>query len=97
MTRGDRSAGQGAGAFADQTQNQGGAAVRDLKQLVKAYDVRGVVPDQWDENLSRAFGAAFVQVTGASAIVVGHDMRPPPRRSARPSPRARPATAPTWC
>lgn len=76
MTRGDRSAGQGAGAFADQTQNQGGAAVRDLKQLVKAYDVRGVVPDQWDENLSRAFGAAFVQVTGASAIVVGHDMRP---------------------
>ncbi|MDH6110797.1 phosphomannomutase [Kitasatospora sp. MAP12-15] len=50
--------------------------MRDLKQLVKAYDVRGVVPDQWDESLSRAFGAAFVQVTGASAIVVGHDMRP---------------------
>ncbi|MCX4748693.1 phosphomannomutase/phosphoglucomutase [Kitasatospora sp. NBC_01287] len=50
--------------------------MRDLKQLVKAYDVRGVVPDQWDENLSRAFGAAFVQVTGANAIVVGHDMRP---------------------
>lgn len=56
--------------------HQGGAAVRDLKQLVKAYDVRGVVPDQWDESLSRAFGAAFVQVTGATAIVVGHDMRP---------------------
>lgn len=50
--------------------------MRDLKQLVKAYDVRGVVPDQWDESLSRAFGAAFVRVTGASAIVVGHDMRP---------------------
>ncbi|GAA1955762.1 phosphomannomutase/phosphoglucomutase [Kitasatospora viridis] len=50
--------------------------MRDLKQLVKAYDVRGVVPDQWDETLSRAFGAAFVQVTGATAIVVGHDMRP---------------------
>ncbi|WP_329564628.1 phosphomannomutase/phosphoglucomutase [Kitasatospora sp. NBC_01266] len=50
--------------------------MRDLKQLVKAYDVRGVVPDQWDENLSRAFGAAFVRVTGATAIVVGHDMRP---------------------
>ncbi|MFI9269105.1 phosphomannomutase/phosphoglucomutase [Kitasatospora sp. NPDC052896] len=50
--------------------------MRDLKQLVKAYDVRGVVPDQWDEDLSRAFGAAFVQVTGAKAIVVGHDMRP---------------------
>ncbi|MFJ8040098.1 phosphomannomutase/phosphoglucomutase [Kitasatospora sp. NPDC096147] len=50
--------------------------MRDLKQLVKAYDVRGVVPDQWDEVLSRAFGAAFVRVVGASAVVVGHDMRP---------------------
>ncbi|MFJ8044605.1 phosphomannomutase/phosphoglucomutase [Kitasatospora sp. NPDC096147] len=50
--------------------------MRDLKQLVKAYDVRGVVPDQWDEVLSWAFGAAFVRVVGASAVVVGHDMRP---------------------
>ncbi|MEU0073033.1 phosphomannomutase/phosphoglucomutase [Streptomyces sp. NPDC006332] len=51
-------------------------AVADLSQLVKAYDVRGVVPDQWDESLAELFGAAFVQVTGASAIVIGHDMRP---------------------
>ncbi|MFF8608696.1 phosphomannomutase/phosphoglucomutase [Streptomyces sp. NPDC015346] len=48
----------------------------DLSQIVKAYDVRGVVPDQWDEDLAELFGAAFVQVTGADAIVVGHDMRP---------------------
>ncbi|MFJ9798585.1 phosphomannomutase/phosphoglucomutase [Streptomyces sp. NPDC101145] len=48
----------------------------DLSQIVKAYDVRGVVPDQWDETLAELFGAAFVQVTGADAIVVGHDMRP---------------------
>ncbi|NEY33816.1 phosphomannomutase/phosphoglucomutase [Streptomyces sp. PRKS01-65] len=48
----------------------------DLSQIVKAYDVRGVVPDQWDEALAELFGAAFVQVTGASAIVTGHDMRP---------------------
>ncbi|MFE5143912.1 phosphomannomutase/phosphoglucomutase [Streptomyces fagopyri] len=48
----------------------------DLSQLVKAYDVRGVVPDQWDESLAELFGAAFVQVTGAEAIVIGHDMRP---------------------
>lgn len=48
----------------------------DLSQLVKAYDVRGVVPDQWDETLAELFGAAFVQVTGADAIVTGHDMRP---------------------
>ncbi|MFF3056442.1 phosphomannomutase/phosphoglucomutase [Streptomyces sp. NPDC057909] len=48
----------------------------DLSQLVKAYDVRGVVPDQWDESLAELFGAAFVQVVGAEAIVIGHDMRP---------------------
>ncbi|MFG2643805.1 phosphomannomutase/phosphoglucomutase [Streptomyces sp. NPDC048370] len=48
----------------------------DLSQIVKAYDVRGVVPDQWDETLAELFGAAFVQVTAADAIVIGHDMRP---------------------
>ncbi|MFD5536863.1 phosphomannomutase/phosphoglucomutase [Streptomyces sp. NPDC127079] len=51
-------------------------AAADLSQIVKAYDVRGVVPDQWDEALAELFGAAFVQVTGGAAIVVGHDMRP---------------------
>ncbi len=53
-----------------------GLAVPDLSQIVKAYDVRGVVPDQWDEPLSELFGAAFARVTGAAALVVGHDMRP---------------------
>ncbi|MEU1231968.1 phosphomannomutase/phosphoglucomutase [Streptomyces sp. NPDC005828] len=48
----------------------------DLSQIVKAYDIRGVVPDQWDETLAELFGAAFVQVTDADAIVIGHDMRP---------------------
>ncbi|MGW5346715.1 phosphomannomutase/phosphoglucomutase [Streptomyces sp. HUAS TT3] len=48
----------------------------DFSNIVKAYDVRGVVPDEWDESLAELFGAAFVEVTGATAIVVGHDMRP---------------------
>ncbi len=48
----------------------------DLTQIVKAYDVRGVVPDQWDETLAELFGAAFATVTDAARIVVGHDMRP---------------------
>jgi len=48
----------------------------DLTHLVKAYDVRGIVPDQLDERIAEAIGAAFVQVTGASAITVGWDMRP---------------------
>ncbi|MDT0441579.1 phosphomannomutase/phosphoglucomutase [Streptomyces johnsoniae] len=48
----------------------------DLSQIVKAYDVRGVVPDQWDEGLAELFGAAFAEITGANAVVIGHDMRP---------------------
>ncbi|TLQ45561.1 phosphomannomutase/phosphoglucomutase [Streptomyces marianii] len=52
------------------------SSAADLSQIVKAYDVRGVVPDQWDESLAELFGSAFVQVTDAEAIVVGHDMRP---------------------
>ncbi|MEU9122074.1 phosphomannomutase/phosphoglucomutase [Streptomyces sp. NPDC048506] len=48
----------------------------DLSHIVKAYDVRGVVPTDWDEPLAELFGAAFVETTGADAIVIGHDMRP---------------------
>ncbi|MDT0270738.1 phosphomannomutase/phosphoglucomutase [Streptomyces sp. DSM 44915] len=48
----------------------------DLSQIVKAYDVRGEVPDQWDESLAELFGAAFAEVVGATAVVIGHDMRP---------------------
>jgi phosphomannomutase len=47
-----------------------------LAAVFKAYDIRGVVPDQIDERLAHAVGNAFVAVTGASAIVVGRDMRP---------------------
>ncbi|MGH3417095.1 MAG: phosphomannomutase/phosphoglucomutase [Actinocrinis sp.] len=48
----------------------------DLTHLVKAYDVRGTVPDQLDERIAEAVGAAFVKIVGASAITVGWDMRP---------------------
>jgi phosphomannomutase len=47
-----------------------------LAATFKAYDVRGTVPDQVDEDLARAVGNAFVAVTGADSVVVGHDMRP---------------------
>ena len=48
----------------------------NVRAVFKAYDVRGTVPDQVDETLARATGAAFVRVTGAGTVVVGHDMRP---------------------
>jgi phosphomannomutase len=47
-----------------------------LAATFKAYDVRGTVPDQVDEDLARRVGNAFVTVTAADAVVVGHDMRP---------------------
>jgi len=55
--------------------------MRDLGQIIKAYDVRAVYPDQLDESLARDIGAAFVRVLAESgaavpAVVVGHDMRP---------------------
>jgi len=46
-----------------------------LDQVFKAYDVRGTVPDQVNPRLAHATGGAFVDVTGAGRVVVGHDMR----------------------
>lgn len=47
-----------------------------ITAVFKAYDVRGTVPDQIDEELARATGRAFVQVVGATEVVIGYDMRP---------------------
>ena len=47
----------------------------DLASIVKAYDIRGVVPDQLDESVAEAVGAAFAKLTGAATIVTMHDMR----------------------
>jgi phosphomannomutase len=51
-------------------------AVPDLSQIVKAYDIRGVVPDQLDTGVAEAVGAAFARVTAAAQVAVGRDMRP---------------------
>ena len=47
----------------------------DLSGIVKAYDIRGVVPDQLDEGVAEAVGAAFAKLTGAKKILTVHDMR----------------------
>jgi phosphomannomutase len=49
--------------------------VIDLSRIVKAYDVRGVVPDELDADSARALGAAFARFTGAPRIVTARDMR----------------------
>jgi phosphomannomutase len=50
--------------------------VVDLSTIVKAYDIRGVVPDQLDAGIARDVGAAFARVVGATSVVIGNDMRP---------------------
>ena len=48
-----------------------------LTDIVKAYDVRGLVDGQLTEEVVRALGAAFADEVGTAApIVIGHDMRP---------------------
>ncbi|MHA6805597.1 phosphomannomutase/phosphoglucomutase [Salinifilum ghardaiensis] len=49
--------------------------MRDLSEIVKAYDIRGVVDEQLDTGVAAEIGAAFTRVVGGSAVVVGHDMR----------------------
>lgn len=55
-----------------------------LSDFVKAYDVRGLVPEQLNVDVAWALGAAFAQVIaqaehhgdGPARVVIGHDMRP---------------------
>ena len=47
----------------------------NLGNIVKAYDIRGIVPDELDESLARDIGAAFVRVVEADRIVTAYDMR----------------------
>jgi phosphomannomutase len=47
-----------------------------LDAIFKAYDVRGLYPDELDEALARRIGNAFAHFTGAQQLIVGRDMRP---------------------
>ncbi|MBI4477005.1 MAG: hypothetical protein HY654_07515, partial [Acidobacteria bacterium] len=43
--------------------------------IFKAYDIRGIYPDQIDERVTREIGRAFVAYLGARRIAVTRDMR----------------------
>ena len=55
----------------------------DLSDLIKAYDVRGVVPTTFNADVAHAIGAAFAQIVvlpqardgETPSAVLGHDMR----------------------
>ena len=47
-----------------------------LDAIFKAYDVRGTVPDQFDEAVAGAVGRAFAEFAGTERVLVARDMRP---------------------
>ncbi len=55
------------------------ADLRDTTPLsidcFKAYDIRGRVPDQLDENIAWRIGRAFAEQLQPADVVVGHDIR----------------------
>ncbi len=46
-----------------------------LSDVFKAYDIRGVVPDQLDADKFRAIGVAVARFTGGPRLLVARDMR----------------------
>ena len=48
---------------------------KDFAGIFKAYDVRGVVPDELDPDVARRIGAAFAEWSHATAIALGRDAR----------------------
>jgi phosphomannomutase len=47
----------------------------DLSNIIKAYDVRGIVPDELDEQIATRIGAAFAAFVDTDEVIVGHDCR----------------------
>ncbi len=47
----------------------------DYGKIFKAYDIRGLVPDELDDSVAEAVGSAFVRMAKAGSLVVVHDMR----------------------
>ncbi len=50
-------------------------AVFNQLRCFKAYDVRGVVPDELNEDLAARIGRAFAALYSPARVVVGHDIR----------------------
>ncbi len=50
-------------------------AADELPNIVKAYDIRGLVGQQLNEESAWALGAGFAQLVGSPVIAVAHDMR----------------------
>ena len=49
--------------------------MKDLGQIFKAYDIRGIYPDELDEGTARRIGGGFAKFADSNRIAVGRDMR----------------------
>lgn len=47
-----------------------------LDEIVKAYDIRGTVPDQLDADIAHALGVGFASFCRTDRVLVARDMRP---------------------
>jgi phosphomannomutase len=47
----------------------------DLSNIIKAYDVRGIFPDELNEEIATRLGAAFAAFVDADEVLVGNDCR----------------------
>jgi phosphomannomutase len=47
----------------------------DYSNIIKAYDVRGLFPEELDTVAARRIGAAFAAFVDADTVLVGHDCR----------------------
>ena len=48
---------------------------RDLTSIFKAYDIRGVVPDELDVDAAARIGEGLARFTGSDRLLLGQDMR----------------------
>ncbi len=47
-----------------------------MSGIFKAYDIRGIYPNEINAEIAESIGRAYIEFTGAQKVVVGRDMRP---------------------
>ena len=47
-----------------------------MSGIFKAYDIRGIYPNEINAEIAESIGRAYIEFTGAKKVVVGRDMRP---------------------
>jgi phosphomannomutase/phosphoglucomutase len=46
-----------------------------MLSCIKAYDIRGRIPDELNEDVAQRIGRAFADTLGCAQVVVGRDVR----------------------